>query len=143
MSLGASAWMSVWGGAKMQDRSRHASLMTNVASFCDSSPARKLLTMSLGIVQTQLLNTAAQLNLADHLKNGPQSTAALAEAANVDPSALGRLMATLVYIGVFEEKEPGYFSCTSMGALLQRDAPNSMRDIAMTYGGQWFTNAWP
>lgn len=109
----------------------------------DISPAQKLLTMTLGIVQTQLLNVAAQLNLADHLKDGPKSAAELAAATGMDPSTFARLMASLAHIGVFAETAPGRFSCTPMGALLQTDALHSMRDVALTYGGEWFTNPWP
>ena len=59
------------------------------------SPAQQLLTMTLGIVQTQLLNVAAQLKLADRLKDGPQSAVELAEATGMAPAALTRLMASL------------------------------------------------
>jgi len=107
------------------------------------SPAQKLLTMTLGTVQTQLLNVAAQLNLADRLKDGPKSAPELAEATGMDPPTFARLIASLVHIGVLAETAPGRFSCTPMGALLQSDAPHTMRDVALTYGGEWFTNPWP
>ena len=107
------------------------------------TPAQKLLTMTLGIVQTQLLNIAAQLNLADRLKDEPKSAFELAQATGMDPPTFARLIASLVYIGVLVEAAPGRFSCTPMGALLQTDASDSMRDVALTYGGEWFTHAWP
>lgn len=117
--------------------------MSTDADNDDASPAQKLLTMTLGIVQTQLLNVAAQLNLADRLKDGPKSAAELAKATDMDPPTFARLMASLAHIGLFAETAPGRFSCTPMGALLQTDALHSMRDVALTYGGEWFTNAWP
>jgi len=46
----------------------------------DSSLALHLLSMALGVGQTAVLCTAAQLGLADHVKDGPESVAALAEA---------------------------------------------------------------
>jgi len=46
----------------------------------DSSLAQHLLVMAFGVAQTSVLCTAAQLGLADHLKDGPKSVAALAEA---------------------------------------------------------------
>src|SRR5262249_23216226 len=88
----------------------------------DVSPAQKLLTMALGIVQTQLLNVAAQLKLADRLKDGPRSTAELAEATGMDPPTLSRVMASLARVGVFAETAPGQFACTPMSALLQTAA---------------------
>lgn len=116
-----------------------------MAAYSDDglTPAQKLLTMTLGIVQTQLLNIAAQLKLADRLKDGPKLATELAEATCMDPPTFARLLASLVNIGVLAELEPGRFSCTPMGVLLQTDAPDSMRDVALTYGGEWFTNAWP
>jgi DNA-binding MarR family transcriptional regulator len=99
--------------------------------------------MTLGIVQTQLLNVAAQLDLADHLKNEPRSAVELAAATGMDPPTLSRLLAALVRIGIFAEPTPGQFSCTPTGALLQTDAFRSMRAVALTYGGEWFTHAWP
>jgi len=38
----------------------------------DSSLALHLLSMALGVAQTAVLCTAAQLGLADHVKDGPQ-----------------------------------------------------------------------
>ena len=57
--------------------------MTNdtlTQSPAESSLAQHLLSMALGMAQTAVLCTAAQLGLADHLKDGPKSVAALAEA---------------------------------------------------------------
>lgn len=109
----------------------------------DVSPAEKLLTMTLGMAQTQLLSVAAQLKLADRLKDGPQSVETLAEATGMHPPSFARLMAALAHMGLLAETAPGQFSCTAMGALLQTDASHSMRHVAMLYGGEWFTNAWP
>jgi hypothetical protein len=45
----------------------------------DSSLALHLLSMALGVAQTAVLCTAAQLGLADQVKDGLKSAAALAE----------------------------------------------------------------
>ena len=46
----------------------------------DSSLAQHLLVMTLGVAQTHVLCVAAQLGLADRVKDGPKSVEELAEA---------------------------------------------------------------
>ena len=58
----------------------------------DSSLALHLLSMALGVAQTAVLCTAAQLGLADYVKDGPKSVAALAEATGTHLPTLTRLM---------------------------------------------------
>ena len=75
--------------------------MTNdilTQSPSDSSLAQHLLVMALGVAQTSVLCTAAQLGLADHLKEGPKSVAALAEATGTPPPPLTRLMGVLTIL---------------------------------------------
>ena len=90
--------------------------MTNdplTPSPADSSLAQHLLSMALGVAQTAVLCTAAQLGLADHLKDGPQSVAALAEATGTHPPTLARLMDVLVHLGLCAEPA-GQFACTPL-----------------------------
>jgi Dimerisation domain/O-methyltransferase domain len=120
--------------------------MTNdivTQSPTDSSLAQHLLVMGLGIAQTSVLCTAAQLGLADHLKDGPKSVAALAAATGTHPPTLTRLLAVLAHLGLCAETAPGQFTCTPLGALLQTDAPHSLRHFAMLMGGEWFGPTWP
>ena len=120
--------------------------MTNdtlTPSPADSSLALHLLSMALGVAQTSVLCTAAQLGLADHVKDGPQSVAALAEATGTHPPTLTRLLGVLVHLGLFVEPAPGQFACTPLGALLQTDAPQSVRHFVMLIGGEWYGPTWP
>ena len=112
--------------------------MTNdlvTQSPTDSSLAQHLLSMALGVAQTSVLCTAAQLGLADHLKDGPKSVAALAEATGTHPPTLTRLLTVLAHLGLCAETAPGQFACTPLGALLQTDAPQSLRHFAMAARG--------
>lgn len=120
--------------------------MTNdivTPSPTDSSLAQHLLVMAFGVAQTSVLCTAAQLGLADQVKDGPKSVAALAEATETHLPTLTRLMGVLVHLGLFVETAPGQFTCTPLGALLQTDAPQSVRHFAMLMGGEWFGPTWP
>jgi hypothetical protein len=47
-------------------------------------------------------------------------------------------MAVLAHLGLCAETAPGQFTCTPLGALLQTDAPQSLRHFAMLMGGEWF-----
>jgi O-methyltransferase domain len=109
----------------------------------DVALAQQLLAMTLGVAQTYVLGVAAQLGLADLMKDGPRSVAALAAATRTHLPTLARLMAVLTHLGLFVEAGPGQFSCTPLGALLQTDAPHSVRHYAMLMSGEWFARAWP
>ena len=120
--------------------------MTNALSSqlpSDSALAQHLQVMILGVAQTSVLCAAAQLGLADHLKDGPKSVTALAEATGTHPPTLARLMDKLVHLGLCVESAPGQFACTPLGALLQTDAPHSVRHFAMLMGGEWYGPTWP
>jgi hypothetical protein len=115
--------------------------MTDAVSsqpLADSALAQHLLVMIMGVAQTAVLCTAAQLGLADHLKDGPTSVAALAEATGTHPPTLARLLDVLIHLGLCAEPTPGQFTCTPLGALLQTDAPHSLHHIAMLMGGEWY-----
>jgi hypothetical protein len=111
--------------------------------LADSALAQHLLVMIMGVAQTSVLCTAAQLGLADHMKAGPQSVAALAEATGTHPPTLTRLLDVLIHLGLCAEPAPGQFTCTPLGALLQTDAPHSLRHLAMLMGGEWYGPTWP
>jgi hypothetical protein len=108
----------------------------------DVSLAQQLLAMTLGVAQTQVLCVAAQLGLADLVHDGPKAVEALAAATGTHAPTLARLMGVLVHLGLFAEPAPGQFMCTSLGALLQTEAPYSVRHYAMLMGGEWFAQAW-
>jgi orsellinic acid C2-O-methyltransferase len=120
--------------------------MTDAVSsppLADSALAQHLLVMIMGVAQTSMLWTAAQLGVADQMRAGPQSVAALAEATGTHPPTLARLLGVLVHLGLCAEPAPGQFTRPPLGALLQTDAPHSLRHIAMLMGGEWYGLTWP
>ncbi|WP_341530469.1 winged helix-turn-helix domain-containing protein [Nostoc sp. UHCC 0302] len=108
----------------------------------DAPPARALLAMIFGAVQTQLLSVTAQLGIPDLLKDSPKSVKALAEATGTQEPALSRLLRALTDLGIVVETAPGQFICTPMGALLQADSPNSLREYAMLFGRSLAFDTW-
>jgi len=109
----------------------------------DVSPAHHLLAMMFGTVQAQLVRVAAQLRVADLLKDGPQPIAALAEATGVPASPLARMLRALADLGVVRETETDQFVCTPMGELLRSDTPDSLRQYAILTGSEWIASPWP
>lgn len=109
----------------------------------DVPPAYHLLSMMFGTVQTQLIRVAAQLRIADLLKDGPKPIAELAEATGTDASALTRVMRALTDLGLVLETATRQFTCTPLGELLRSDTPDSLRSYALLVGSEWLTRPWP
>jgi len=107
------------------------------------APLHQLLAMMLGVAQTQLIRVAAEIGLADLVKDGPQSIDALAAATGAQAPALARVLRGLVSLGVLAETAPDQFAGTALTALLQRDHPNSVRDYALLMGSDWMHRTWP
>jgi hypothetical protein len=85
------------------------------------------------------MNVAAELNLADLIAAGQQTSAALAQQTQTHPQAMYRLLRTLASVGLFTEVEPGSFELTALGVLLRTDHPLSMRALTRNATGrsQW------
>lgn len=108
----------------------------------DIAPAHQLLPMMLGVAQAQLLRVAAELGIADLLKDGPKLLEELAEVTDTQAAALLRIMRALINLGIFAETETGKFICTPLGELLQTDHPNSLRNYAILMSSDWLYQVW-
>lgn len=104
-------------------------------------PPAVLLRMMTGYWQAKALAVAAELGLADLLREGPRTAASLAEICDVDAGSLHRLLRALASVGVFAQTEPGSFALTPMADLLRSDRPDSMRALARMYGSEQY-QAW-
>jgi hypothetical protein len=100
-----------------------------------------LLRMMIGYWISKALNVAAELGLADLLRNDPRSSDELADACGADPAALYRLLRALASVGVFTEVEGRRFALTPLAELLRSDVPGSMRALARMYGSEQY-RAW-
>jgi hypothetical protein len=107
------------------------------------SPQQVLMQIPQGMWVAQCVATAARLGIADALaESQPQRSDTLARAVGADASALARLLRALASLGVITEALPQQYALTSIGELLRRDVPGSMRDwlIAETDTPHW--QAW-
>ena len=107
----------------------------------DVPPPVALIQMLTGYWISKALSLAAELGVADHLREGPRPSNDLATACGVRPAPLYRLLRALASVGVFSEEEGGRFALTPLAELLCSDTPGSMRALARMYGSEQF-RAW-
>jgi O-methyltransferase domain/Dimerisation domain len=99
-------------------------------------PARRLLAqMLVGNQIQQAIHVAAELGIADLLKDGSKRSQELAQATGAHQGSLYRLLRALASFGVFAEDEEGRFELTPVASLLQTGTPGSMRAFALWSGG--------
>src|SRR5262245_6160847 len=94
-------------------------------------PAYALYQMAMGHFAPRALALAAQLELADLLKDGPRSAPDLAAATQTHAPSLARLARFLASIGVLVELPDGKFALTALGQPLRSDAPDSVRSLVL------------
>lgn len=73
------------------------------------------------------IRVAATLRLADHIAEGADTPARLAEVTGTDLDALTRLLRYLADRGVFERSAEGTYGLTDLGAALREDHPGGQR----------------
>lgn len=81
-------------------------------------------------VTTQCIGVAAELGIADMLKESNCSIDKLAQQAGVKKSYLYRVMRALVSIGIFNEIEQGQFALNDLAEPLCSDSLYSLKDFA-------------
>ena len=111
--------------------------MTNTAA-----EFRELMGIATGFERSRALMVAAELGIADLLRDGTRPSADLAQATRTHEPTLYRLLRALASIGVLHEDDARRFSLTSMGQLMRSDAPASVGAIVRWLGrdSQW--SAW-
>jgi hypothetical protein len=110
-------------------------MTTALPSVAPETAAAQLLNqLALGYILSAALNVALELEIADHLADGPRSTADLANATGVTEDGLYRTLRALASVGVFEEKSPRTFALNLPAGML-RKGPSSLRDL-----GLWMTD---
>ncbi|MGD1002223.1 MAG: methyltransferase [Candidatus Brocadiia bacterium] len=98
-------------------------------------------TLINGYQHTALICLAARLRLADHLGNGPRTSAQLAQALGAHAPSLHRVLRGLVTLGVCSEAPDGRFALTALGAELRSDSPAAARGLALLTGEE-YAPAW-
>jgi SAM-dependent methyltransferase len=91
-----------------------------------------------GGIAVQAINVAAKLGLADQLAAGPKTVGELAEATQVHPTSLARVLRALTSLGVFVEDTSRRYCQTPLSEALRADHPESVRPLAMMMGARFF-----
>ncbi len=106
------------------------------------SPPEMMRNLAIGYWVSRLVHVAAKLRLADLLKSGPRTVEDLASAADVQPSALYRLLRALASVGIFAEIKGRRFKLTPLAATLQTGVPNSMHAWVVMINERWMWESW-
>lgn len=102
----------------------------------------ELMAIASGYQRSRALMVAAELGIADLLRDGPRSVEDLAAATATHASTLYRLLRALASVGVFEESEGAVFALTPMSEFLRRDASLPYGNLVRFFGRNYQWNAW-
>jgi SAM-dependent methyltransferase len=105
-------------------------------------PPLELLQLIVGKWASQAVYAAAELGIADRLKDGARPSAEIARECGADEDATYRLMRALENLGVLEERDGRVFALTPVGEFLRSDVPGSMRGFARFTGYAPTWTAW-
>ena len=102
----------------------------------------QILELATGFMQTQAIHVAADLGIADLLKDGPKSADELAAMTGAHGPSLYRLLRALASVDIFAEIDQGVFRQTPLGTTLQLDHPLSVQPLAHLVGDPSWWRSW-
>jgi hypothetical protein len=105
-------------------------------------PPVHLFEIATGFMKSQAIYVAAKLGIADLLKDGAKNITELSRITGVDSKSLYRLLRALASIGIFAEKDNGYFELTPMASALRSDVPMSLRPYIILLGDKSWWASW-
>jgi hypothetical protein len=103
---------------------------------------RELLAVVRGYQRSRAVTVAAELGIADLLRDGPRDVDELAMATGTHSPTLYRLLRALASIGVFTECHGRCFELSPMGQFLRRDHPLSLDPAARFFGADYEWRVW-
>ncbi len=98
------------------------------------SPAMTFMNLTAGKWVSQAIAVAAELGIADLLKEGTKTAAQIAQSANASEDGLYRLLRALASVGLFAETRNRAFRLTPLGRLLCTDSPQALGAYARFVG---------
>lgn len=104
-------------------------------------PHAQVIQMGTGHWLSKLIYTAAKLDLADKLADGPKSAEELASLTGLHAPSLHRFMRTLAGFGILASAGEKRFRLTPLGESLKTGAPGSARSTILTFCGSTFVPA--
>lgn len=119
-----------------------SSTATETIRDAQKQPVEHLIQMALGFMNTAAVYTAAKMNIADLLADGPRPVSELAAETGSNEDALYRVMRALAAAGIFTQTAPREFGLSPAAELLRSDVPGSMRDAAIWVGNSFHFQVW-
>ncbi len=101
-----------------------------------------LINLTAGKWVSQAIAVAAELGIADLLKDGPRTAADIARTANASEDGVYRLLRALGSVGLFAETGNRRFRLTPLGRLLRRDSPQALGGYARFIGHESTWRPW-
>ncbi|MFW6691848.1 methyltransferase [Streptomyces sp. MAR4 CNX-425] len=93
-----------------------------------------MLQMITGYWVTQVVRTAAELRIADHLHPAGATAAEVADAESLDPQATFRFLRACASVGLARCQDGERFTATPLLRTLRAGRPGSLRDLALYDG---------
>jgi O-methyltransferase/methyltransferase family protein len=90
----------------------------------------------------QIVRTAAELRVMDHVADGAQTADAVAGLEHSDPKATYRLMRACASLGLLATTGGGMFTVTPTGQLLRGGVPGSLREMALVQNAHGHWRSW-
>jgi O-methyltransferase domain/Dimerisation domain len=88
---------------------------------------------------SRIVLVAAELEIADHLADGPKTAESLAGPTRTHAPSLYRFLRTLASLGILTEDATHRFGLTPLGQALRKGAPGSARASILTLAGEWIS----
>ncbi|MFE1783681.1 methyltransferase [Streptomyces sp. NPDC059506] len=95
-----------------------------------------------GYMTAHSIGVAAELGIADLMKDEVRGSDELAAESGTHEPSLRRLLRTLAAVGLTTEPEPGRFALTDVGAQLRSDSPDSLRAFSRMFCHPILFRAW-
>jgi SAM-dependent methyltransferase len=95
-----------------------------------------MIQMMTGYWVTQVVRTAAELRIADHLHAGGATAAQVAAAESLDVGSTFRFLRACASLGLATSADGERFESTSLLDTLRSDVPGSLRDLALWGGAE-------
>src|SRR5262245_4414578 len=105
-------------------------------------PQGVLYQLAIGHYFSHALRLATKLGIAEVLQDGPRHFTEIAEATATHAPSLNRVLRLLASVGIFEERENGFFALTSVGDCLRAGVPGSARAMVMLFAGDRVQDSW-
>jgi hypothetical protein len=109
---------------------------------CKSAPVTGLLQIVSGFGAAHAIYLAAELGLADNMRDGSKSSEELAQASGMHAPSLRRVLRALASAGLCTEDDQGRYSLTAVGETLRTDVPGTLRAWVRFVLGEECRIAW-